>query len=132
MRSYNIQFPLNDDTEYNNLFKMNYVSKESYSSNLLLLLLTEKGERYYEPEYGCNLIKFLHEPYDDITFTDIERSIKETVSKYIPNLKIVSVEFNTYEENNNDVDSPHQVNIKIKFIYDEKVYNEVGELEINI
>ena len=65
MISYNIKFPLNDDVSTNTYFLMSKVTKDAFSSDLLLLLLTQKGERYYEPDYGTDLLKFIFE-YKDL------------------------------------------------------------------
>ena len=130
MRSFNIKFPLLDDKELNTYFKMNYVTKEVYASDLLLLLLTEKGERYYEPDYGCSIIKHLFDPNDDVTAGEIEQDIKNTVKKYIPKLTINSVDFNKPTDELY-AEAEYQLNINIKFTYDEGTFYENGELNIN-
>ena len=94
MNSYNIKFPLSDDVSKNSYFLMSQVTKDAFSSDLLLLLLTQKGERYYEPEYGTNLLKYIFEPNDELTANDVEQELKNTVSLYIPALKITKITFN--------------------------------------
>ena len=125
MKSVNIKFPLTDDTEKNDFLKLNRITKDAFSSDLLTLLLTEKGERYYYPDFGTNLLKFIFEPNDNITSQDVEQQIKRTVSQYIPSLKINKVEFNRPE--NQEV----QLNVNIKFTYTEDTFSENGELDIN-
>lgn len=129
MKSYNIRFPLRDDTEKNAYFLMNQITKDAFSSDLLLLLLTEKGERYYEPDYGTNLLKYLFDPNDNITATDVEQEIKRTVSLYIPSLKIDSIIFN--QLNDGSEQSKHQLNVHIEFTYSENAFSESGELDLN-
>jgi len=131
MNSYNITFPFKDDNETNSFIKMNQITKDSYSSNLLLLLLTEKGERYYESDYGTNLLKYIFEPNDDLTSTQVEEEIRNTVALYIPEIKISSVSFNweTNEEGNKIPDS--QLNVNIKFTYSEGSLTEQGNLDLN-
>lgn len=125
MKTVNVKFPLEDDKEKNSYYKLNRISKDAFSSNLLLLLLTEKGERYYYPQYGTNLLKYIFEPNDNLTAQEIEQDIKRTVSLFIPNLKINRIEFNRPEE------TEVQLNVKIKFTYSEDSFNENGELDIN-
>jgi len=125
MKTINIKFPLTDNTEKNSYYKMNRITKDAFSSDLLLLLLTEKGERFYYPNYGTNLLKYIFEPNDNISAQDIEQQIKKTVSLYIPNLTIKKVEFNKPEE------SDIQLNVKIKFMYSEDTFSENGELDLN-
>lgn len=129
MNSFNITYPFKDDNVTNGFLSMNKVTKDSYSSNLLLLLLTQKGERYYESDFGTNLLKYIFEPNDNITANDIETEIKETVSLYIPEIKITSVTFNY---NNDDTDiKDTEVNVNVKFIYGEGALNEYGNIDLN-
>ena len=131
MITYNIKFPLNDDLSTNTFFLMTQVSKDAFSSDLLLLLLTQRGERYYEPDYGTNLLKYIFEPNDNITATDVEREIKNTVSKYIPNLKINTINFNWNLDDNGQPISENQLNVTIQFTYTEDSFSETGQLDLN-
>jgi len=131
MVSYNIKFPLNDDVSTNTYFQMSRVSKDAFSSDLLLLLLTQRGERYYEPDYGTDLLKFIFEPNDNLTAADVEQQIKRTVSLYIPALTINKVSFNWNTDDNGQPIPETQLNVNIKFTYSEDAFNESGELDIN-
>jgi len=131
MFSYNIKFPLVDDVSTNTFFQMTKVTKDAFRSDLILLLLTEKGERYYEPDYGTNLLKFIFEPNDNITEGDIEQDIKTTVSLYIPALTIDSVTFKQYLDDNGEVIPDTQLNVNIRFTYSEDFFSEQGELNLN-
>jgi phage baseplate assembly protein W len=97
----------------------------------LLLLVTQKGERYYEPDYGTDLLKYIFEPNDNITATDVEAEIKNTVSKYIPNLKINKINFNWNLDDNGQPISENQLNVTIMFTYTEDSFSEQGQLDLN-
>lgn len=131
MISYNIKFPITDNLSTNTYFQMTQVTKEAFSSDLLLLLLTQKGERYYEPDYGTNLIKFIFEPNDSLTATDVEQEIRETVSSYIPALKITNILFNWNVDDQGAKISENQLNVNIKFTYTEDAFTESGQLDLN-
>ena len=131
MQSYNIKFPLNDDNVNNTFFQLSTVTKEAFSSDLLLLLLTQKGERWYEPEFGTNLLKYIFEPNDGSTSIDIENDIKRTVALYIPSLKIDSLTFNWNLDDEGNTIPDTQLNVNIKFTYSEDVFSEQGSLDLN-
>jgi|ERR1035437_5310820 phage baseplate assembly protein W len=131
MVSYNIKYPLQDDVSTNTYFLMTKVTKEAFSSDLLLLMLTQKGERYYEPEYGTNLLKYVFEPNDNLTADDVEQDIKRIVSLYIPALKINTVTFNWNTDDTGQPISDNQLNVNIKFTYSEDAFSEQGQLDIN-
>lgn len=131
MNSYNITYPFRDDNETNSFIQMNQATKNSYSSNLLLLLLTEKGERYYESDYGTNLLKYIFEPNDSLTSSQVEEEIRETVSLYIPEVKITSVTFNWNENEDGRKISDNQLNVNIKFTYIDGSLTEQGNIDLN-
>jgi phage baseplate assembly protein W len=131
MVSYNIKFPLNDDVTVNSYFAMTRTTKDALTSDLLLLLLTQKGERYYEPDYGTDLLRFIFEPNDNLVQADVEQEIKKTVSSYIPALKIDQITFNRNVDDQGLPMSETQLNVNIKFTYSEDTFSEVGELELN-
>jgi phage baseplate assembly protein W len=131
MRFINIKFPLRDDVEKNKAFKMNTVTKEALTSNLLLLLLTKKGERYYEPNYGTNLIQYIFEPKDNLTITEIEAEIKETVKSFIPEVSISKIEFFEDVDNVGNKLKDNELRVTIDFTYTEDTFIEKGKLELN-
>jgi phage baseplate assembly protein W len=130
MNSYNITYPFQDDQATNSFLLMNQVTKDSYRSNLLLLLLTQKNERYYEPDYGTNLLKYIFEPNDNLTSNQVEEEIKNTVSLYIPVIKITSVTFNTVVDDNGQPMPDNQLNVNVKFVYTEGALNEQGDINL--
>ena len=52
------------------------------------LLLTNKGEKVFNPEYGSNIRKFLFEPLDYATAAQVKRNIESTVLTYEPRVII--------------------------------------------
>lgn len=131
MKSINIRYPIRDNTETNSFFSTTQITKDAFSSNLLLLLLTKKGERFYESDYGTNLLKYIFEPNDILTANDIEEEIKNTVSKYIPNLIVNSVRFDWNEENVNELEKGHQLIVDIGFTYNDDSFREDGSIQLN-
>ena len=131
MGSYNIKFPVRDDNTSNRFLLMTEITKDAFSSNLLLLLLTQKGERYYEPDFGTNLLKYIFEPNDTLTSDDVEEEIRNTVSAYIPALKITKITFNWNVDDSGQPISENQVNVNIQFTYTEDSFSEQGNIDLN-
>lgn len=131
MKSINIKFPLEDDVEKNVLFKQNFVTKDALVSNLLLLLLTEEGERFYMSDYGINLRKYIFQPKDSITESEITEEIKERVKTFIPQLTITRVQFfsaTTDDEGNSLMEN--EVVALINFTYSNDTFSDQGSVEI--
>jgi phage baseplate assembly protein W len=88
----NIDFPFKD-SERGFFLKLNTEDSKAIKADLLHLILTNKGERLYLPDFGTNLRKYLFDPMDGITEEGVKSEIREAVDKYIPNLKINEITF---------------------------------------
>lgn len=89
-QTYGLTFPFRDsfDGKYLNLTSY---SDQEIRSELIHLLLTRKGTRYYLPDFGTRLYEFIFEPLDGPTFSDIDAEIRESVSEYLPGLTITNI-----------------------------------------
>lgn len=126
MKYINISFPIEDDPVNNFFVKRNLTTREALLSNLNLLLLTNKWERYFNPLYGSDLARFIFDQNDDRVKEDIEAEIKDMVRKYIPKLTINSIIFDIVDNDEN------QIKITINFTYNDDVFQETDQLTINI
>jgi|TARA_R110000787_G_scaffold44023_1_gene107828 uncharacterized protein len=95
-RYINIDFPFKD-SDKGFYFKLNSTNTDAIRSDLLHLLLTNKGERLYLPDFGSDLKKYIFEPNDSITHEQIKDNLNENIKRYIPNLIINDITF----KNNN-------------------------------
>ncbi len=120
--SLNIRFPIEDDIN-NKYFSLTSTSKDAVSSNLMLLMLTEKGYRYYMPDYGTYLIKYMFEPNDNITINDVKDDLKSTVEKYLPEIKIIDMTHEKISEN-------EQI-INVSYSYNSNVFTGLQQLQIS-
>tara|TARA_Y100001963_G_C6453887_1_gene297091 strand:+ start:91 stop:549 length:459 start_codon:yes stop_codon:yes gene_type:complete len=84
---YGINFPFNE-SPLGFYLDLSDSPEAEIRSNLIHLLLTRKGSRYFLPDFGTRLYEYIFEPLDSFTFSDIEQEIKDSVKKYIPNLII--------------------------------------------
>ena len=88
--TYGLAFPFQDSTQGDFLL-LTETQYAQIKSDLIHLLLTRKGSRYFLPDFGTRLYEFLFEPFDGLTFNAIESDIRDSVSKYIPNLLINNI-----------------------------------------
>ena len=94
---YGITFPFGDSQE--GLFLgMNELANTEVRSNLVHLILTIKGSRYFLPDFGTNLMRLIFEPLDNGTKASIDREIRESVEEFIPSLNINKVEVKSSED----------------------------------
>jgi phage baseplate assembly protein W len=93
---YGIDYPFRDSTK-GDYVKMTETPEREVRANLIHLLLTKKGTRYYLPDFGTRIYEYIFEQNDVVTFNLIEEEIREGVKKYIPNLDINSIKIMSAE-----------------------------------
>lgn len=76
----------------NTAFNQSFTTDEQARSNLLNLLLTEKGERIMQPEFGSGLHKVLFEQNDDYIADTITAVIEDEVGKWLPYIGIDNID----------------------------------------
>jgi phage baseplate assembly protein W len=73
------------------VFNKTYSTKDQIKSNLINLLLTDKGERIMNPEFGADLRRSL---FDNITPSSIDllqAKIIDAINIFIPEIELVNV-----------------------------------------
>ena len=79
---YGITFPFIDSQEGLYLH-LNDLPQDEVRSNLVHLILSMKGSRYFLPDFGTNLMRHIFEPLDNGTKTSIDLEIREAVKEFI-------------------------------------------------
>jgi len=79
-----------------------------HRANLIHLLLTRKGSRYYLPDFGTRLFEFIFEPNDAVTWGQIEDEIRTSVRTFIPNLEIKSIRVTAADQDEEEPASPQE------------------------
>ena len=79
------------------------------SSNIRNLLLTNKGERVGQPEFGCGLLNVLFEPMSDDLLEDVRTEIEDSIAFWLPHVTINNIGVDRDEA------EPQQLNIIIEF-----------------
>lgn len=82
-------FPLNGDA----VFIPTYQTKDQIKANLINYLLTNKGERVFNPNFGANLKSILFENITDATLEDLKFIIQEEIAMFFPTVNVKQIEF---------------------------------------
>ena len=83
--TYGLNFPFRDSRRGDYL-ELTELEAQEIKADLIHLLLTRKGSRYFLPDFGTRLYEFLFEPFDGLTFDAIQSDIRDAVQTYMPNL----------------------------------------------
>lgn len=104
-----IQLPFNGPT---GIISSTVTSLEQAISNLKNLLLTFKGERINQPNFGTDLPQVLFQPNLSNLKTIITEIITDAVSYWLPYINITSINIVTADD---DPDLTYEIKISISF-----------------
>lgn len=106
----------------NTAFAQTFQTSEQVKSNIRNLLLTKRGERILQPEFGSGLQELLFEQNVDDFEGRIEDTINESLEQWLPYVTAEEIEVDssdTLRDNN-------RINVSVKFrIGDNTDLNEV-------
>lgn len=85
---YDIKYPLTNNNEDGFFVDLNETINDKLTSEMLHVVMTQKGERLRMPDFGTNLIKYIFNPNDAGSWSDVESDIRENVTKYVPDVTI--------------------------------------------
>lgn len=121
----NIKFPIQENP-LGFYLDSNTTTKDSIKSDILHVLLTRKGDRFFDPEFGTNLYTYLFEPNDEITVSGIKREANECLSYAMPNIKIEELSVEQSGEDGNTI------NLRIIAVDTDDVYLQPITIEVVI
>jgi len=121
----NINFPFKDSAK-GFFLDLNNSDSAAIKADLMHLILTRKGERLYLPDFGTNLLKYIFQPNDGVTQSEIKDEISQTVKKYLPNLQVNKV---NVEESAN---SEFAATVRIDYTVTDDVFVSTDFIIINV
>jgi phage baseplate assembly protein W len=98
--TYGIDYPFRD-SQKGDYLNMTEIPEKEIRANLIHLILTRRGSRYYLPDFGTRIYEFIFDQNDFITHNLIEEEIREGVKKFIPNLDINTISIMSAEDDPN-------------------------------
>jgi phage baseplate assembly protein W len=106
-KTYGVNFPFRD-SRYGKYLSLSQDADEEIRTDLLHLILTRKGSRYYLPDFGTRIYEFIFEPMDGLSFEAIKADIRDAVDKYLPNLIINEISITPYLD---DLEAQGEINM---------------------
>jgi phage baseplate assembly protein W len=103
----------------NNVFNQTFTTKEQVKSNLINYILTNKGEHFFDPQFGGDLRASLFEP--DSNFDSITVRLEQEIYAYVPNIIINNIGIKKYSDEN-----------LVNLIIDYSINNQQDNLVINV
>ena len=85
---------------------------DAVKQNVTQLLETKKGERFFQPNLGVDLDRFLFEPITQEIILEIQKEIVDSFNFWLPFVNIVDIRIT--EGGNYDI-STNSININVEF-----------------
>jgi len=82
---------------------------DAVKEDIKMLLLTQQGERLFQPLLGMNIRRFLFEQITENTVIEIENDIVSTFSRWLPFVQLNDIKIDITEQDKN------KIKIDIKF-----------------
>lgn len=121
----NINFPFKDSRK-GHFIDLTKTDADAIKADLMHLILTRRGERLYLPDFGTNLMRFIFEPNDGITQSEIKQEIKTVVKKYLPKLQINEIAVDQ------SMDDERLATVRIDYTVTEDVFQQTDFVIITI
>ena len=88
------------------------VSKDASAikQSIVNLLLTNKGEKLFNPDYGSDIRSYLFEPLDYATASQVKSNIRYTIGKWEPRIGVRSIEATpNFDDNGFDIHLEYEI-----------------------
>jgi phage baseplate assembly protein W len=118
-------------SDFDFVFKKHPVTKdvpikrdvEAVKQSVRNILLTRRGEKFFDPDFGGSLTEFLFENFDPIVEAEMNQRIINTLRNYEPRVKVLNIEIEDLSERNAlhlrlevQILSPENLTTDIEFI----------------
>ena len=80
----------------NGVFKSTYTTTEVTKNQLINYILTNPGERFFNPNYGSGIRQYLFENIDNLE--SIEEKLAQGIAQNVQNIRVNAV--NAFQDNN--------------------------------
>lgn len=88
---YGVKYPFVAQDAENYFLDVNKSYKDKIRSILMHVIFTPKGQKLRDPEFGTDLIKYIFEPNDSISWDGIKNEVSDVVNRYAPGVKINNI-----------------------------------------
>lgn len=124
-RYININFPFKDSPK-GFFLDLNSSDQQAIKADLLHLVLTRRGQRLYNPDFGTDLLKYIFEPEDGVSLESVKEEINSAIKKYLSKLEVNNISVTQSE------DSDYAATVRIDYTVTDDVFNLSDFVIINL
>jgi phage baseplate assembly protein W len=100
---FGVKYPFLNDNERHFYVAANESVADKVRSQLMHIVFTPKGQRIRNPEFGTDLIKYIFDQNDGVTWESIKTEVSESVTRWSNNLSLRNISVVKSEEDESQV-----------------------------
>ena len=100
---FGIKYPFLADELHGYYVAANESVAEKVRSQLMHIVFTPKGQRIRNPEFGTDLIKYIFDQNDGITWESVKTEVSESVTRWATNIALKDIRVMKNEEDDSQV-----------------------------
>lgn len=108
-QKYGIKYPFTSDNNDNIFMDVNGNYENSIKSKVLHVILTQRGQRIRDPEFGTSLINYIFGVADGNTLSKIKEEITSQLLRYVP--QVVFKDLDVYMDENDN----HNIVVSVSY-----------------
>jgi phage baseplate assembly protein W len=100
---FGIKYPFKNEGVQHFYVDTNESVAEKVKSQLIHIVFTPKGQRIRNQEFGTDLIKFIFDPNDDMSWESVKNEVSDSVNRWANNISIRNIEIVKNAEDEHEI-----------------------------
>ena len=100
---FGIKYPFRTDDFQHFFVDANSTSMEKARSEIMHIVFTPKGQRIRNPEFGTDLIKYIFDPNEEITWEAVKNEVSESVRRWSNDITLNNFQVVKNEEDESEI-----------------------------
>lgn len=100
---FGIKYPFRTDGFQHFFIDSNDTLMEKARSEIMHIVFTPKGQRIRNPEFGTDLIKYIFDPNEEVTWEAVKNEVSESVKRWSNNITLNSIQVVKNEEDESEI-----------------------------
>ena len=100
---FGIKYPFTSQDSENYFIDVNKSIKDKVRSILMHVIFTPKGQKLRDPEFGTDLIKYIFDQNDSISWSSVKDEVSEIVKKYANGVTINNISILKNNDENSEI-----------------------------
>lgn len=100
---FGIKYPFTSDNFQHFFLDANENQRDKVRSQLMHIIFTPKNQRIRMPEFGTDLIKFIFEQSDTVSWEAVKNEVSEAVSRWANNIHVKDINVAKNENDESEI-----------------------------